>query len=296
MYLGIDVGGTKIQGAHLRGDDDDVMLTAKLPTPRSYEHLLTALMRIVREAADVRGEAVTHVGIGLPGTTTERRVLWMPNLPFLDGKDLADDLDEQAHAEVIVGNDAQFALLGEVWRGAARERGNAVLVSIGTGVGGAILMNGKLMRGAHGSAGAFGWLNLDLQEPPNPNHGYLELYASGSALDEMGRALHPPLTAYELVAKARAGDPDCAGIIERLATTLGAAFAAIASIIDPEIIIVSGGLADAFDVFAAPIRASLRGRGSPSVRETPVVVGQLGSYAAAYGALRAAMLQRATWE
>jgi predicted NBD/HSP70 family sugar kinase len=294
MYLGIDVGGTKIQGAYER--DGEITLTARTPTPKSYERLLDALTRIAGEIAGTRGEAVTHLGIGVPGTASEHSVMWVPNLPYLDGKPLANDVHERTRTEVVVGNDAQFALLGEVWRGAARNHQNAVLVSVGTGVGGAIFMNGRLLRGSHGSAGAFGWLNLDVREPPDPNHGHLELHASGAALNEMARALDPPLTSYEVVAGARAGDPICVGLIDRLATLLGAAFASIASILDPDVIIFSGGLADAFDLLEAPLRDRLRACGSPSARETPVVVSQLGSYAAAYGALRTAMLQRATWE
>ena len=293
MYLGIDVGGTKTQGAYER--DGEIALTARLATPKDYGQLLDALTHMAGEVAESCGELVTHIGIGVPGTASEQRVTWVPNLPYLDGKPLASDLYERTRAEVVVGNDAQFALLGEVWRGAAREHEHAVLVSVGTGIGGAIYMNGRLLRGSHGSAGAFGWLNLDMREPPNSDHGHLELHASGAALDEMARTLDPPRTSYEVVAGARAGDPACIGLIDRLATVLGAGCASIASILDPDVIIFSGGLADAFDLLEAPLRSGLRARGSPSVRETPIVVSQLGRYAAAYGALRAAMLQRAVW-
>lgn len=294
MYLGIDVGGTKIQGAYERAGE--ITLSARFTTPKHYGQLLVALTRLAGEVAETCGEPVTHIGIGVPGTASEQRVTWVPNLPYLDGKPLASDLYERMRAEVVVGNDAQFALLGEVWRGAAREHEHAVLVSVGTGIGGAIYMNGRLLRGSHGSAGAFGWLNFDMREPPNSDHGHLELHASGAALDEMARTLDPPRTSYEIVAGARTGDPACIGLIERLATLLGAGCASIASILDPDVIIFSGGLADAFDLLEAPLQDGLRARGSPSVRETPIVVSQLGRYAAAYGALRAAMLQRAVWE
>ncbi|HKW20593.1 MAG TPA: ROK family protein [Ktedonobacterales bacterium] len=294
MYLGIDVGGTKTQGAYERVGE--ITLTARLATPKDYGRLLGALTHMAGEAAESCGEPVTHIGIGVPGTVSERRVTWVPNLPYLDSKPLANDLYERTRAEVVVGNDAQFALLGEVWRGAAHERDNAVLVSVGTGVGGAIYMNGRLLRGNHGSAGAFGWLNLDVSEPPNSDHGQLELHASGAALDEMARTLDPPRTSYEVVAGARAGDTACVELIERLAAWLSAGCASIASILDPDVIIFSGGLADAFDLLEAPLHDGLRARGSPGVRETPIVVSQLGRYAAAYGALRAAMLQRAVWE
>ena len=294
MYLGIDIGGTKIQCAYLRGDT--VVITAKLATPGSYEPLLAALADIVAGASAATGEPVTHLGVGVPGTVTVRQVTWTPNLPYLDGQPLANDLGERLGAEAMVGNDAQFALLGEAWRGAASAYQNVALVSVGTGVGGAIMMNGKIARGNHGSAGAFGWLNLDLRAAPDPNHGYTELHASGAALDAMAQALDPPRTSYEVVAEARAGDAVYAGLVDELAKTLGTACASIASILDPDVILLSGGLTDAFDLLETPLRASLHAYGSPSVRETPIVVGKLGRHAAAYGALRAAMLQHAVWE
>jgi predicted NBD/HSP70 family sugar kinase len=142
--------------------------------------------------------------------TSEWRILWSIvtplYLPFLDGKDLAADLSERLGADVIVSNDAQLALLGEIWCGAAQNRQSAVLISVGTGVGGAIMMGGKIIRGIHGSAGAFGWLNLDWREPSDPNHGYVERHASGSALEAIGRQLDPPLTSYEIITCASSHD------------------------------------------------------------------------------------------
>lgn len=293
MYLGIDVGGTKIQGAYLQRHT--VILTSKIATPTSgYEAFLAALLRVVEEAIQVNGE-VQRIGIGVPGTVTKQGVTWVPNLPFLDGKDLAADLSERLGADVVVSNDAQLALLGEIWRGAAQNRQSAVLISVGTGVGGAIMMGGKIVRGIHGSAGAFGWLNLDWREPSDPNHGYVERHASGSALEAIGRQLDPPLTSYEIITRARTGDPISIESINRFSKLLGSACASIASILDPEVLIFAGGLADAFDLFSEKLSECMREVGSPSVREMPLIVAQLGKSAAAYGALRAAMLQEQTW-
>ncbi|HYL44317.1 MAG TPA: ROK family protein [Ktedonobacteraceae bacterium] len=293
MYLGIDVGGTKIQGAYLQGKT--VILTSKVATPTSgYQAFLTALLRVVEETIQVNGK-VRRIGVGVPGTVTKQSVTWVPNLPFLNSKDLAADLSERVGADVVVSNDAQLALLGEIWRGAAQHRQSAVLISIGTGVGGAIMMGGKIVRGIHGSAGAFGWLNLDWCEPSDPNHGYVERHASGSALEAIGQQLDPPLTSYEIISRARTGDLVAIDIINRFSKQLGSACASIASILDPEVLIFSGGLADAFDLFAEKLREWLREAGSPSVRETPLIVAQLGKSAAAYGALRAAMLQKQMW-
>lgn len=294
MDVGIDIGGTKLQGAFLRGDE--IVFTARVATPRDYAELLAAVVALTQEAEAAVGEPVTRLGLGVPGTATAERVTWVPNLSYLDGQDLAGALYARVGAQTVVGNDAQFALLGELWRGAAQAVRDVVLISVGTGVGGAISVNGKLMRGRHGSAGAFGWLSMDQNMPPHPQHGHLELLGSGSALAALGHALDRPRSADALVAQARAGVAPGSMLVRQVAEVLGVGIASLASILDPDIIIFSGGLADAFDLLAEPIRAELRRRGSPSVRETPVVVSQLGRHAPACGALRAAMLQHAIWE
>lgn len=287
MYVGIDIGGTKIQAVYLH--KETVTLADQIATPTSgYEAFLATLAALVEKIA-AGGEPVERIAIGLPGTVTEHDVTWMPNLPFLNGKPLASDLAALTDASIALANDAQLALLGEVWRGAAQASRNAVLVSVGTGVGGAILLDEKIVRGVHGSAGAFGWLNLDWRDSAHPEHGYVERYASGSALDALARQCDPPITSYELIARARARDAASVELVARFSDLLAAAFASLASILDPEVLILAGGLADAFDLFSEPLRQGMVRWGSPSVRATPIVPAKLGKYAAAYGALHAAI-------
>lgn len=292
-YLGIDIGGTKIQGAYLQ--HETVRLTRRIATPTSgYEDLLAVLISLAEEARRETG-TLSHIGVGVPGTVTERCVTWVPNLPFLDGKDLAADFALRSDTQVVVANDAQLALLGEMWRGAAQQRQSAILFSVGTGVGGAIMFGGKIVRGVYGSAGAFGWLNLDWHEPPDPAHGYTERYAAGSTLDALAKQLDPPATSHEIIDRARRGEPASLALLQQFSRILGAACASAASILDPEVLIIAGGLCDAFDLLAEDVRKALREMGSPSVREMPLVMAQLGKDAAAYGALRAAMLPQLAW-
>ena len=222
-------------------------------------------------------------------------MIWMPNLPFLNSRDLAGDLSALLHVPVELANDAQLALLGEVWRGAAQACHNAVLVSIGTGVGGALMLGGRIVRGVHGSAGAFGWLNLDWRETADPEHGYVERHASGSALNELARQLDPVLSSHELIARVRVGDPASQAIFERFSLLLGAACASIASILDPEVLILAGGLCEVFDLLSPVLHAQMQTHGSPSVRDLPIVPALLNKDAAAYGALRAALPPRVGW-
>ncbi|HLI07253.1 MAG TPA: ROK family protein [Ktedonobacteraceae bacterium] len=292
-YLGIDIGGTKIQGAYLQ--HETIHLTRTIATPTSgYEDLLAVLVALT-EAVKRETRTLNSIGVGVPGTVTERCVTWVPNLPFLDGKDLAGDLAQRSDTQVVVANDAQLALLGEMWRGAAQGRQSAILFSVGTGVGGAIMFGGRIVRGAHGSTGAFGWLNLDWREPPDPAHGYTERYAAGSALDVMAKQLDPSGTSHELVSRARRGDPAGLALLHQFSRILGAACASAVSILDPEVLIIAGGLSDAFDLISEDLHRALREMGSPGVRETPFVAAQSGKHAAAYGALRAAMMPQLTW-
>ena len=292
-YLGIDVGGTKIQGAYI--ERDEPALTTRIATPtEDYTSFLAAIRQIV-ELTRQRGGAIARMVVGLPGTVTGERVTWVPNLPFLNGKDLAGELSTLLAMPVELANDAHLCLLGESWRGAARECRSAVLVSVGTGVGGAVMVGGTIVRGQHGGAGAFGWLNLDWRESADPEHGYVERHASGSALNELARRLDPLLNSRDLIARARLQQPACLALLQQFCAILGAACASIASLLDPEILILAGGLSEAFDLFEPVLRQQLRTLGAPGVREMPIVQAQLGKDAAAYGALRAALSQRVPW-
>ena len=291
MYLGVDVGGTKVEAASVV--DGALRVSDRLPTASSYKRLLDdveALCRAITEdSAGLHG-----VGIGVPGQASEDRVEWVPNVHCLDGRDLAGDLSTRLECPVHVANDAQLALLGEAWRGAARDTSSAVLFSIGTGVGGALLLDGKIVRGSRGGAGALGWLNLNLGHTPDPDHGWLELHASGRALAATGTEFDPPRTPEQIVADARAGEPSCTRVLDDAARALGVASASIASVLDPEVVLFSGGLVDAFDLLEAPLQAAFREHASPVVCETPLSAAALGATANLWGAIRAAELSSPT--
>ena len=177
----------------------------------------------------------------------------MPNLPYLDGVDLAAIT---AHV-VAVGNDAHFALLAEATEGAAFERTDALLLAIGTGIGSAVLSDGRIVRGSHGAAASFGWACADVADPGDDRHGWLERHAAGPVLDAAGAAMTPPVDGRGLVAAAVAGDAAARAAIDRVGTTLGTALAGAVALLDPGLVIISGGLADAVDALAPSLRAAL---------------------------------------
>lgn len=285
MYVGVDVGGTKIEAASLV--DDELRRSGRRPTPASYKQLLDDVETLCRAVLPA-GAAFDGAGVGVPGQVTDRRVEWVPNVHCLDGQDLAGDLGARLGCPVTVRNDAQLALAGEVGRGAARGLDSAVLFSIGTGVGGALMLDGRVVRGSRGAAGALGWIKLDLNHPPDDDHGWLEQYASGRALESFGAALEPPLSPEQVVAGSRAGEAECVALLERVADALGMAAAVVASTFDPAVVLFAGGLADAFDLLESPLREAFTAHASPVVQDTPLARAALGADAALWGAVQTA--------
>jgi predicted NBD/HSP70 family sugar kinase len=294
VYFGIDIGGTKIQFAVYA--EGKVNILNKEITPKSYADLLE-LIEVNFFAIEKRWypQTISHVGIGIPGTFTTEKVIWVPNISYMEGKDLTGDLKKRLGVNVSLGNDAQLALVGEVWKGAGRGKKDAVLMSIGTGIGGAIMVGGKLIRGRRGASGALGWLNLDASIPGDKNHGYLENYASGKAIERVGREHQPAMTTYEIVEKARLGDPFCIETMERVGHLIGVSIASIASVLDTEMVILSGGLSEVLDVFEEPMYKSFIEFAAPGISEIKIVKSELGNLSGAYGAVRLAMVGDELW-
>lgn len=282
QWLGVDVGGT-----HTRiGVDDGAAdeLVRRLPTPPTWEALVDAV-RAARDEAQHRAP-VAAIGVGVPGTVDRAGACWTPNVAYLCREGVAAQLRAALDREVLVANDAQLALLAEARRGAATGCADAALIVAGTGVGGAIMRGGRLVRGARGGAGAFGWLLFDLDDAGNAEHGHLERIASGSAL------------------RARAGVGAAAGadedhvdeaLLDDAAATLGAATATVASALDPDVVVVGGGLGMRLQPHAASLRAAHHRHASPAGRQIPVVWSEMGDRAGTVGAALAAREGPSAW-
>lgn len=280
LHLGIDVGGTSVRllGERLDGPRGEIV---RAPTPGTYDEFLALVATLAPRA--VAGPVVA-AGCGVPGKVEDGVPRFVPALPWLEGRSLAADLGEVLDAPVELAVDGHVALLGEATEGAARDCDSAVLVAVGTGIGGAIMIDRRIWTGAHGSAGSWGWLPAE-GAVEDPGHGPWEQVASGSALAARAAAFAPPLAAHELVERARGGDPVAATEIEAFARRLGRGIAAIASILDPEVVLLAGGLSSAVDLLEPGIAACLRDLGSPDARRVPVRVAELGPDAGVVGAL-----------
>jgi glucokinase len=252
------------------------------PTPETLAEFGAALDAVLVAAAPFG--AVQGMAIAVPGLIAGSLCRWVPNLPYLDGVDLA-----QVAAHVVaVGNDAHFSLLAEATEGAAFERSDALLLAIGTGVGSAVLTGGRIVRGSHGAAASFGWACADVDDLGDDRHGWLERHAAGPVLDASGAAMSPPVDGRGLVARAVAGDAAAMGTVDRIGTALGVTLAGAVALLDPGVVIISGGLADAVDPLSPSLHRALRRHLPAHLRDVEVVSGALGSSAGLVGALAAA--------
>ena len=298
MYLGIDIGGTKI-AAGLITSEGVVLQRAARPTPTQDggPHILQAALQLAHTlwTPDVQG-----IGIGTGGvvdTHTGTIVYASELLPGWTGTHLKAAFEQTFPAPAHVENDVNALALGEHRFGAARALPTVIFLALGTGVGGALLLNGRVHHGAHHSAGEFGAILLT----PAPDarrdasgQGTLEAYASGPALVRTWRDLTgdtaTPVTGYDIAAHAQR-DPygPAAQAITRTGEHLGYGLVTLANALDPDIIIIGGGLAALGDALLTPARHILQIRALPGPATCPVVTTALGPDSALIGAASLAM-------
>ena len=283
VVIGLDVGGTKILSG-LVDRDGQVLAEREVPSPdASEEGVLAALDAAVEALLDHR---VVAIGYGIPANLERGtgRILRAMNLP-LDDVDLVARSRQRFGLPVGVENDGGAATLAEWRRGAGRGVRNLVTFTLGTGVGGGIVIEDRLFRG---------WAELGhvvVREGGEPctcgGHGHLEAYASGSAGDRAAAELYgPEADAPVLVERARAGDEDARAALARIGGSLGVAIASLVNVFDPELVVVGGGFgAAAGDLVLEPARAAARAEAIfPANRGLRIVPAELGSEAGLVGA------------
>jgi glucokinase len=312
--LGIDIGGTKVAGGVVTADGA-VLETARRATPgRSVKDTEDAIAEVVDElAARTEGE-LAAVGVGAAGwfDRTGDTVLFSPHLAWRNSR-LRAELAERLRRPLWVGNDANAAAWAEYRYGAAQGARLALMITLGTGIGGGIVIDGTLQGGAHGVAGEWGHMRVvpDGRLCACGNRGCWEQYASGTALGRAAReiARNAPATAVGLldrvesvpdrltgehVAHAAAdGDSLARELITEVGTWLGQGIADLSAVLDPDVVVIGGGLSALRELMLAPARdrleRSLPGRGfRPGPR---VVVAELGARAGMVGAADLARLE-----
>ena len=282
--LGIDLGGTSIKAVAVTAAGEKLA--------EANESFVDADMEWAHQTRKLVGRMQSELGpasaIGLsaPGLAAKdgRSIAFMPGrLAGLEGLDWTNHLG--ATRPVPVLNDAHAALLGEVWRGAARGLQNVFLLTLGTGVGGAALVDGHLLRGAIGRAGHFGHTVLDWQGPPDTTNcpGALELaIGNKTILERSGGRFH---STHELVAAHLAGDATATQLWLRSVRALACGIASLTNVLDPEAVIIGGGIARAGAALFGPLENFLREvEWQPGGQRVKILPAQLGELAGAFGA------------
>jgi glucokinase len=305
LAIGVDIGGTKV-AAGVVDVDGNVLAHARRPTPsRSPQEVEAVIGALVEE---LRAEhEIVAVGIGAAGIIDEGRstVRYAPNLAWRD-EPLKAALEEFIDVPVVVENDANAMAWAEHRFGAGRGEGDLVCLTVGTGIGGGLVLGGRLFRGHFGGAAEFGHLQLvpDGRRCGCGQCGCLEQYCSGRALLreareiadvdpvygarllELGNGRPEGITAEQVTQAAREGDPAAVEALGLMGVALGQGLADLAAALDPGMFVIGGGVADAGELLLAPAREAFAARltGSASRPHARIVHAQLGNDAGLVGA------------
>ncbi len=302
--IGIDVGGTKVLGVVIDpARPAEVLHEVRVPTPPGGEGLVDVLAELV---AQLRAEAgpIDAIGVGVPGLVDDSGVLRAgAHLQRIANLPLAGDLAVRCGAPVAVENDANGHAVAEHRGGAAVGAEHAVVVTLGTGIGAGIIVRGKVLGGGHGFAGEPGHMVVDPNGPPCPcgQRGCWEQFASGNGLARLARSAalggrlaaavelaggDPELVRGEHVtATAKQGDADAIAVLDELADWIGVGLANLVNLLDPELIVIGGGLVDAAEFLLPRAQARVHERVLAGSRRplVPVVPALLGERAGAIG-------------
>lgn len=304
LVFATDLGGTHLRVA-LVDKAGQIHKQLKLQTPKddSPDAIVGALAGIADEWRNGDGPIVA-ASVMVPGAVNPEQsvVLQAPNLPSLLNFQFRDVLQERLGWPVVLENDANAAAIGEMWLGAARGCADVVSVTLGTGVGGGVVLDGKLWRGAHGSAGEIGHTTVDPfggLKCKCGNTGCLELFASATAIVRMAHeglarfpdsALRDGEFTAEMVDEAgRAGDELAVAVFQKAGRYLGVGLANLMSLIDPEMIVISGGVVNGWDLFQGAMYQEVSERAfRATAQQVKIARAECGDNAGLLGAARLA--------
>ena len=309
--LGIDIGGTSIK-VGLFSTEGKLEAVSKIPTGEIVSEaafaVVTEGLKALLAENDATPDDVIAIGLDVPGPVDDAGKVGMLANIELDPEGLQAAIKRSfKNANLAFVNDANAAALGELWQGTAKGASSFVLIAIGTGVGGGVVSNGKLISGAFGAGGEIGHVTVNRDETSScgcGRKGCLEQYASATGIVKSYKAackrlgtepvaLDGPTDTLSIFNAQRAGDEAAAEAIATMADYLGYAMAQISVIVDPQIYLIGGGVGGGFNLYAKDLRAAFRKYClAPSV-ETRILPASLGNDAAMYGCAYQALLERA---
>ncbi len=315
--LGLDLGGTKI-AAGVVDSAGKLRSAVRFRTPASgVRGDIAALFDAIHSATAAAGidwKRIEAVGVGVPGAYDPvTKTVWAPNLPGWKKVPLPRLLERSLGRPVFVEGDRNVQALAETWRGVGgkgRIR-NLVFLTVGTGIGAGLIIEGRVVSGTHGLAGAAGWMSVSEDwQSGFARIGCLEALGAGPAvarlasnvlrkrqrglMNRLAAASGGRLTGEIVTQAARRGDPEARRVLERIGEILGRGVSNIISLLNPEVVVLGGGLASAGEFVLEPLRRAARRWGQPlATRQVRILRSRLGEEAGILGAARYALLQ---WE
>lgn len=291
VCFGVDIGGTTVK-LGLVSREGDLLDKREFPTFRDVGATFDDIAGHMRQVLDAFPDCVcVGAGVGVPGPVVGQcRVVHCANLGWMD-VDIARELSGRADVPVRVANDANLAALGESWQGGGKGCRNLVLFTVGTGVGGGIICDGRIIAGASGGGGEVGHM-------PVPFHtdwqcgcgkqGCLEVTASATGIIRAARQYSPfkemdKVNAKDVYDAAAAGDQNAQAVVKEAATALGYAAAAVSCVVNPEVILLGGGVSAAGSALLDPVETSFKANVLDACGNVRFALAQLGNNAGIYG-------------
>jgi glucokinase len=309
-YLGADLGGTNLRVA-LISDDGEVLLSKRSATPRSgtASDIAGELAKLAKQCVTEDAAIPTAFGIAIPALVNCAReeIISSPNLPQLNGSKLVSMVADLSGIPVVLENDANAAAIGEHWRGASRGYSNAICVTLGTGIGGGIILDGELWRGSDGTAGEIGHICVEAEGRPCGcgSRGCVEQYASATGIVKTARELVSQLPGSRLVGiekvtsldvynAASDGDELAVEAFRLAGKALGIVVAGLVNTLNPDVVVIGGGASNGWDFFIGATREEVAERAFKRPAErVKLVRASVGDSAGVIGAAKIARGRRA---
>lgn len=298
VYIGMDLGGTTFKALAVTTEGD--VLTRVEDATHSEQGPTTVVRRMCDAINQIRDDLTSPtrrlaaVGFGIPGILELPAgiVRRSPNLPGWEGFDVRAALSQQLGIPFSIDNDANAAVYGEAWLGAGRDYRHVLMLTLGTGVGGGVMVDGRMLHGANGYAGEVGHTMVDPRGPRCKcgSDGCLEQFASGAAIARMAAPYYGTVTAKDVARAAERGEVEALAVYRQVGHYLGIACANFANLLNPQCIVLGGAAAQAFDFFIESMRMTMQQRTFVEVYEAlHIVPAQCGPDAGGLGAAYQAM-------
>lgn len=303
--FGVDIGGTTVK-IGLFNIDGTMLEKWEIPTNTAnggaaiLDDVAASVLGKIAEKG-IEKEEILGIGLGVPGPVDSIGIVHKcVNLGW-GVFNVEEALSEKTGFKVKAGNDANVAALGEAWQGGGKGYQNVVMVTLGTGVGGGIILNGKILPGTNGAAGEIGHIHVDDEEEECcgcGNKGCLEQYASATGIVRMAKKKlasetrqtvlleKNPLTAKDIFDAAKEGDTVAEELVEKLCNVLGTTLARISCVVDPEVFVIGGGVSKAGEILTEGVAKYYDINAFHASRNCKITLAKLGNDAGMYGSMK----------